>query len=235
MITRKTYRADIDRLRPRIFLASFCIITILFVAAMNINIGLSSADIIDKAIEDIAIDIKLPPLPEQDKNIIAADVAENNYSNRIIAVNDINETKREEIKEQIKFSTLEAENIEDIMEDESTAISPLMNKNEEDAPLRIVEELPEFPGGMSELMRWLTNALKYPQRSKNLKQQGEVKVSFVVEKDGTVSNIKFIKQTHTALDAEVLRVMRIMPKWTPAKHHGKPCRAVIAIPFVFAM
>ena len=50
---------------------------------MNINIGLSSADIIDKAIEDIAIDIKLPPLPEQDKNIIAADVAENNYSNKI--------------------------------------------------------------------------------------------------------------------------------------------------------
>mgnify|MGYP006874770281 CR=1 FL=1 len=73
---------------------------------MNINIGLSSADIIDKAIEDIAIDIKLPPLPEQDKNIIAADVAENNYSNRIKAVNDINETKREEIKEKFFHSKL---------------------------------------------------------------------------------------------------------------------------------
>lgn len=215
-------------------MAAACAIILLFAAIANIRIGLSPDDIINSMIEDIAIDIKLPPLPEQDKNIIAAEVAETQTSSKITLVEQTQQLKQQALADQIEFNTLEADNIEEMQEHETMPASPLPD-NDGNAPLRIVEELPEFPGGMTEFMKWLTNALRYPQRSKQLKQQGTVVVSFVIEKDGSVTNINFVKQTHTALDAEVLRVLRIMPKWTPAKQHGKPCRAVIAVPFVFAM
>lgn len=215
-------------------MAAACAIILLFATIANIRIGLSPDDIINSMIEDIAIDIKLPPLPEQDKNIIAAEVAETQTSSKITLVEQTQQLKQQALADQIEFNTLEADNIEEMQEHETMPASPLPD-NDGNAPLRIVEELPEFPGGMTEFMKWLTNALRYPQRSKQLKQQGTVVVSFVIEKDGSVTNINFVKQTHTALDAEVLRVLRIMPKWTPAKQHGKPCRAVIAVPFVFAM
>lgn len=234
MIERKTYHADIDRLRPRIFVAAACAIILLFVAIANIRIRLSPDNIINSMIEDIAIDIKLPPLPEQDKNIIAAEVTETQTSSKITLVEQTQQLKQQALADQIEFNTLEADNIEEMQEHETMPASPIPS-NDGNAPLRIVEELPEFPGGMTEFVKWLTNALRYPQRSKQLKQQGTVVVSFVIEKDGSATNINFVKQTHTALDAEVLRVLRIMPKWTPAKQHGKPCRAVIAVPFVFAM
>lgn len=215
-------------------MAAVCSIVMLYIAIANIRITLSPDDVISSMIEDIAIDIKLPPLPEQDRNIIAAEAAETQTSGRITLVEHNQRVRQQAVADKIEFNTLEAQDIEEMQDHEATPVSPLPD-NDGNAPLRIVEELPEFPGGMTEFMRWLTNALKYPQRSKQLKQQGTVVVSFVVEKDGSITNINFVKQTHTALDAEVLRVLRIMPKWTPAKQYGKPCRAVIAVPFVFAM
>lgn len=215
-------------------MAAACSIVMLYIAIANIRITLSPDDVISSMIEDIAIDIKLPPLPEQDRNIIAAEAAETQTSGRINLVEHNQRVRQQAVADKIEFNTLEAQDIEEMQDHKATPVSPLPD-NDGNAPLRIVEELPEFPGGMTEFMRWLTNALKYPQRSKQLKQQGTVVVSFVVEKDGSITNINFVKQTHTALDAEVLRVLRIMPKWTPAKQHGKPCRAVIAVPFVFAM
>lgn len=235
MIQRKTYRADLERIRPWLFFAAIVIIATCFLAVSNIQLALTPSTITHKDIEDIALNIKMLPLPEQDKNVISAKVAGQQRSNKINIVDEVKKEKTDIIKEKIKFDQIDQENIEDFFDSE-TDLTSIQTKNKlEDAPLRIVEELPEFPGGMSAFIKWLTKALKYPQRSKQLKQQGTVVVSFVVEKDGTTSNIKFIKQTHTSLDAEVLRVLRIMPKWSPAKKHGQPCRAVIAIPFVFAI
>lgn len=101
--------------------------------------------------------------------------------------------------------------------------------------LRTVEQLPLFPGGWAALMTWLTHNLHYPAIARDQKIQGKVVVSFIINKDGTVSNIKVEQSVDVSLDREALRVVKLMPKWKPAILHGKPCRSMFVIPIVFSL
>jgi protein TonB len=98
-----------------------------------------------------------------------------------------------------------------------------------------VEQLPEFPGGMVEFMKWLTKNLKYPPSAQNRKVQGRVVVSFIVNKDGTIADAKVVKPVDPTLDREAMRVVRMMPNWKPGLQMGKPCRTMFAIPIVFKL
>lgn len=106
---------------------------------------------------------------------------------------------------------------------------------DDNPPLRIVEKLPEFPGGMVELMKWLTKNLKYPVLAQKQKLQGRVLVSFIINKDGSISDIKVAQGIDPLLDREALRVVRMMPRWKPGIEMGKPCRTMFAIPVVFQL
>lgn len=236
MIVRKTYEADIDRRRPRVFAAALLCVTAVFAAALYIRLP-DVADIIADIADDTSVDIELAPLPEQDRNLIAAPVREKTVTERIRKVDETTASERQEaVRQDLAFTTSADPEAEKMKAEEAKPIAPAITDMEgADLPLRVIEELPEFPGGMSEYVQWLTQALRYPQSARQRKQAGEIVVKFVVEKDGTISHLRFVKQTHTALDAEVLRVMRIMPKWKPGKDHGRPCRAVVAVPVVFAM
>ena len=99
--------------------------------------------------------------------------------------------------------------------------------------LKIVEQLPEYPGGMVEFMKWLTVMLKYPDAALKRKIEGKVMVSFIVNADGSISDIKLVQGAHKLLDDEALRVVRLMPKWKPGLEGGRPCRSMISIPIVF--
>ena len=107
--------------------------------------------------------------------------------------------------------------------------------DEKPVNFRIVEQLPEFPGGMVEFMKWLTKNLKYPILAQQQQIEGKVVVSFIVNKDGSIVNIKLEKSIHPLLDREALRVMRMMPKWKPGIENAKPCRTLFAIPVVFKL
>lgn len=96
-----------------------------------------------------------------------------------------------------------------------------------------MEQLPEYPGGMVEFMKWLTAMLKYPDAALKRKIEGKVMVSFIVNADGSISDIKLVKGAHKLLDDEALRVVRLMPKWKPGLEGGRPCRTMISIPIVF--
>ena len=98
-----------------------------------------------------------------------------------------------------------------------------------------VESLPEFPGGMSELVQWLTKTLKYPLSAQNAKIEGTVLVAFIINTDGTITTPKIVTSVCDELDNEALRVIRMMPKWEPGKDHGKPCRTYFRIPIVFKL
>lgn len=238
MIQRKTNKADIDRLRPRIFLMTLFAVTTLFYLALQWRAtGFSASDLLDKLIEDSSVDIEMLPPLEREHNIVAALNEKPVATDKINKVDEVTqEEKMEQLKEQMTFSTSEADGADKMKASEAEPIAPaITDMNNNEVPLRVVEQLPEFPGGMVEFMKWLTTALKYPRRAKDQKQQGFVKVSFVIEKDGSMSNLKFLTETHTALDAEVRRVLTIMPKWKPGHNEGKPCRTVVAIPFVFAL
>lgn len=100
---------------------------------------------------------------------------------------------------------------------------------------RVVEDLPQFPGGAAEFMKWLTKNLKYPALAQKRKVKGRVMAQFVVNTDGSISDLELTEKLETSCDNEVLRVLRMMPKWQAGMMNAKPCRTKVCIPVVFNM
>ena len=98
-----------------------------------------------------------------------------------------------------------------------------------------MEDLPKFPGGAVELMKWLTKNLQYPTVARNKKTQGKVVAVFYIEKDGSVTGISVTKSLSPECDNEALRVLRKMPKWEPGIQNDQPCRTKVSIPIVFKL
>ena len=99
----------------------------------------------------------------------------------------------------------------------------------------VVEQMPEFPGGMPAMIEFLQTNLNYPKDAKKQKVGGRVLVMFVVETDGSISNVRVAKKVFPSLDAEALRVVKAMPKWNPGKEKGKPVRVNFSLPIVFSL
>lgn len=100
---------------------------------------------------------------------------------------------------------------------------------------QVVENQPEFPGGMNQLYVYLQKNVKYPIYAHDHNIQGRVFINFVIEADGTVSNAKVIRGVHKELDEEALRVVKKMPKWKPGIQRGKPVRVSFNLPIKFSL
>ncbi len=98
---------------------------------------------------------------------------------------------------------------------------------------RIVEENPAFPGGEAAMMEYLGKNTVYPPMAKESNIQGTVHVQFVVEPDGSVSNVTVLRGIGAGCDEEAIRVVKNMPKWKPGKQRGKPVRVYFILPFKF--
>lgn len=99
----------------------------------------------------------------------------------------------------------------------------------------VAEQMPEFPGGMKELLKFLQDNLKYPENAMKNNVQGRVIVQFVVEKDGTLTEFKVARSVDPDLDAEALRVLQTMPKWKPGMQRGKIVRVKFTVPVSFKL
>jgi TonB family protein len=99
----------------------------------------------------------------------------------------------------------------------------------------VVEQMPQYPGGIGEMMKFLSMNIKYPEAAEKAGTQGRVIASFIVEKDGTITNIKVVKKVSEELDAEAVRVINAMPKWTPGMQNGQPVRVRYTIPITFRL
>ena len=97
----------------------------------------------------------------------------------------------------------------------------------------VVEENPEFVGGIEKLYEYLGNNINYPEMAKENGIQGKVFVQFVVWKDGSIRNVNVVKGTHKLLDKEALRVINKMPNWKPGKQRGKNVNARFTLPIKF--
>ena len=95
--------------------------------------------------------------------------------------------------------------------------------------------MPSFPGGMPELMSWLNQNIKYPVIAAENGVQGRVIVQFVVEKDGSITDVKVAKSVDPSLDKEASRVVSAMPKWTPGKQNGSAVRVKYTVPVTFKL
>jgi len=97
----------------------------------------------------------------------------------------------------------------------------------------VVEQMPEYPGGIAALLEYLMKNVKYPADAEKQKIEGRVIATFIVETDGSISNIEVAKPVFPSLDAEAVRVLSGMPKWTPGRQNGKEVRVKYAVPISF--
>ncbi|MBQ7510182.1 MAG: energy transducer TonB [Prevotella sp.] len=117
--------------------------------------------------------------------------------------------------------------------EEEEPLAPPEPQDDDVVSFRVVEDLPQFPGGAVEMMKFLQRNLKYPPAVQERKIQGKVVAEFIVNKDGSVTDVKLTKSLHPLCDREVLRVLRMMPRWTPGIQNDQPCRTKVCIPVVF--
>ncbi|MBO4597674.1 MAG: energy transducer TonB [Bacteroidaceae bacterium] len=106
---------------------------------------------------------------------------------------------------------------------------------EDNEIFKIVEKMPEFPGGMAACLKFLANNIKYPTISQEHGVQGKVVIQFVVNKDGSIVDPTVVRSVDPYLDKEALRVISMMPRWTPGMQRGKPVRVKYTVPVTFRL
>ncbi|HNZ43346.1 MAG TPA: TonB family protein [Bacteroidales bacterium] len=125
------------------------------------------------------------------------------------------------------------ETIVEIKED--TRKTTVIEEEEEMIIHTFVEEYPQFPGGESERLKYLNENLKYPQVAKESNIQGAVYITFVVERDGSITNVAVLRGIGGGCDEEALRVISTMPKWNPGRQNGKEVRVQFNMPITFKL
>lgn len=134
----------------------------------------------------------------------------------------------------------DASQTEDAKEEVVAPVSPDAKEAPADSTAKeevfmVAEQMPEFPGGMKELLKFLQENVKYPENAMKNNVQGRVIVQFVVEKDGTPTEFKVLRSVDPDLDAEALRVMKAMPKWKPGMQKGQVVRVKFTVPVSFKL
>ena len=132
-------------------------------------------------------------------------------------------TKTDDVKENA--ATEKADEAEVIVQQPATKGEVFM----------VVEQMPEFPGGMKELMTYLKDNIKYPKAAQDKKVEGRVIVQFVIEKDGTPTEFNVLRSVDPDLDKEALRVLGNMPKWKPGMQKGQAVRVKYTVPVSFKL
>lgn len=112
---------------------------------------------------------------------------------------------------------------------------PVKPKEEENKVFDVVEQMPSFPGGMAALMAYLQKSIKYPPVAEENGIQGRVVCTFVVERDGSVTDVRVAKSVDPSLDKEAVRVVSAMPKWIPGKQNGQSVRVKYTLPVTFRL
>ena len=122
-----------------------------------------------------------------------------------------------------------------VMDPTPPTIEPRDEAIDPDAVLRVVEHMPQFPGGMDSLRAYMARTVQYPAEAQAVGASGRVFLEFVVERDGALSNIKVIRGAHPLLNEEAIRAVRRMPRWKPGTHRGQPRRVVQTLPVTFVV
>lgn len=134
----------------------------------------------------------------------------------------------------------DASQTEDAKEEVVAPVSPEAKEAPADSTAKeevfmVVEQMPEYPGGMKEMLKFLQENVKYPENAMKNNVQGRVIVQFVIEKDGTPTEFKVARSVDPDLDAEALRVLQTMPKWKPGMQRGEVVRVKFTVPVSFKL
>lgn len=233
---KKSKHADLELKRPLFMLCGLAVSLLLFFAALNISPGERRAKA-DESFDDVMEELQLP---KRDREYVPVVDTKGKVVRRQRA-----ETVAEDAQEEIETEEIasETETVDNAGDEAPSDLPPTADQSpdadafDQPDPLdyRIVQQLPEFPGGMSAYVKWLTKNLKYPLAAQKQKIEGRVVVSFVINRDGSLTDIKVSKSANPILDSEALRVAKMMPKWKPGLNNNKPCRTLFAVPIDFKL
>lgn len=123
----------------------------------------------------------------------------------------------------------------EVLKAKEVIAQPEPPKEEETKVFDVVEEMPSFPGGQAELMKYLHDNIRYPVVAEENGVQGRVILTFVVERNGSITDIKVVKPVDPSLDKEAIRVVKGMPHWIPGKQNGSSVRVKFTLPVIFRL
>lgn len=193
-------------------------------------------DLSDQSLDELVQDIELHPAMDDKEmvNTMAVQPPQKTFSERIKAVDQPLKQQIEKLSASTTSPLLVGDGEAEALNAKlSAALPPIPVASEQPLNFRIVQQMPEFPGGGSAFIQWLTRQLRYPPLAQSQRIQGRVVVSFIVNKDGSIADVKLEKSVNAQLDREALRVIRMMPRWKPGVHNNQPCRTMVAVPVIF--
>lgn len=234
MEIKKSKKANLDEQRGKAFLLGLVIALAFLFAALEYTFSPDSYISQDRVPDDVLEELALTPAVEPDDMVAAASEEKPAVADKVKAVETLSENADNAIEDKSLMLVGEA----DALLAEAGTEQPLPQvpaMAQDTTVLRTTDKLPEFPGGITEFMKWLTQNLRYPEKARSSKIQGKVVVSFIVNKDGSIASPKVQKSVDPLLDREALRVIRMMPHWKPGIMDSKPCRTMFAIPVVFSL
>ena len=182
----------------------------------------------DTGLTEIVFEEEIIPITEQEQPKQAPPPPEAPKVEEVLEIMD-NDSDVEESTIQASDDTQAA------VEVKYTPVEVEEEEVEEQQIFQVVEEMPEFPGGMAECMKWLSKNIKYPTISQENGVQGRVIVQFVINRDGSIVDAKVVRGVDPYLDKEALRVVNQMPKWSPGKQRGKAVRCQFTLPVQFRL
>lgn len=237
MTASKQQRKDGNRL-TWFLMGAVLALAVLF-TALEYNAPFGDEDIDESLLEDFSGNIEPYPIVEKTPILTAAAKQEDKVSIDKLKITET--TSRDSIASPKEGKEDGKDDVEasgtgddDLMESQDT-------QEEDDATMpqpldfRVVQQIPEFPGGMGAFIQWLTKNLRYPALAQKRQVEGKVVVTFIVNEDGTTTDLKVAKSADALLEKEAMRVMTIMPKWKPGVENDKPCRTMMAVPIYFKL
>lgn len=236
MKQQKSDIPTVEEHRATAFLLGLVLILSVLYVAFQYNSAPQGMALSDQSLDELVQDIELHPAMDDKEmvNTMAVQPPQKTFSERIKAVNQPLKQQIEKLSASTTSPLLVGDGEAEALNAKlSAALPPIPVASEQPLNFRIVQQMPEFPGGGSAFIQWLTRQLRYPPLAQSQRIQGRVVVSFIVNKDGSIADVKLEKSVNALLDREALRVIRMMPRWKPGVHNNQPCRTMVAVPVVF--
>lgn len=235
MEIKKSDKANLDKQRRGNFMLGLVLALAMLFAALEFTTRPAGLSEDDKMLDDLPDELNMTPVVEQ-KDMISATGNTGAPSKAI--TQKVQEVPNTVATQEISpvTSKLVIGNGEGITRQaDVTEALPQVPITKDSVVLKTVEQLPEFPGGIVQFMKWLTRNLRYPPIAQSQRIQGKVVVSFIINKDGSIASPTIVQSVDPVLDREALRVVKMMPRWKPGLQNGKPCRTMFAIPVNFQL
>ena len=235
MEIKKSDKANLDKQRRGNFMLGLVLALAMLFAALEFTTRPAGLSEDDKMLDDLPDELNMTHVVEP-QDMISATGSTESPSNAITQkVQEVHETVATQEISPVT-SKLVIGNGEGITRQaDVTEALPQVPITKDSVVLKTVEQLPEFPGGIVQFMKWLTRNLRYPPIAQSQRIQGKVVVSFIINKDGSIASPTIVQSVDPVLDREALRVVKMMPRWKPGLQNGKPCRTMFAIPVNFQL